>query len=92
MLPHPNIKVYDQNGDKVGEMTREIGPSIDPEEIDNEEVPAVETPMTEQRLTQMKKMKTKQNGFSLPLNKNLTFTFIPLTNMMISLNLIKVDQ
>ena len=60
MLPHPNIKVYDQYGDKVGEMTREIGPSIDPEEIDNEEVPAVETAMTE--LTQMKKMKMKQNG------------------------------
>ena len=42
MLPYPNIKVYDQNGDKVGELTKEIGPWNDPEEIDNEEVPAVE--------------------------------------------------
>ena len=42
MLLHPNIKVYDQNGDKVGELTREIGRWNHPEEIDNEEVPAVE--------------------------------------------------
>ena len=46
--------------------------------------------MAAQRLTQMKKMKMKQNGLGLPLNKSLTFTFIQ--RWWFHWNFIKVDQ
>ena len=90
MLRHPNMKVYDQNGDKVGELTREIGPWNDPEEIDYEEVPAFEISngSTETDTNEENEDETEWIEPAPEQEFDLHFH----TKMMISLNFIKVDQ